>query len=168
MGKFVIQLSDEHVKSIGKIVVIFAVLEFTISSCIHRLIGAIGTDHPVGEIITAELSFSQKVTLLSSLYKFRLNDTEKLTELEKLLRRVALAEEKRNAVIHSIWASGDTRDTATRIKTTAKRKQGLKFQFQKLSVEELDEIADFIDEVAYDLQTFEFSMYIPDFRKKTG
>lgn len=162
MGKLVIPLTDEHLRSLGKITANFALLEALVSLCIWTLIGG---EQRLGQITTAELSFSQKVTLLSSLYRYRVNSAEESTELKGLLSRIAQAEEKRNAITHSVWAAGRTKETVTRIKTTAKRSTGLKFHFQQMSVQDLDEFADFIAEVAYDVQTFTIRMHDPNFRK---
>lgn len=162
MGELVIPLSDEHLRSIGKITAYFAKLELLVSFCIWSLIEG---EQRLGQIVTAELSFSGKVALLSSLYRYRVNSPERLTELEELLDRVSQAEEKRNAMIHSFWGAGRTKETITRIKTTAKRSKGLKFHFQEMKVQELDEVADFIAGVAYDVETFAIRMYDPNFRK---
>lgn len=162
MAKLKIPLSDEHFRAIGKITAIFAALEENVSFYIWLLIGG---EQRLGQIITAELSLSQKVALLSSLYRYRSNSAEEPTELKELLSRVRQAEEKRNAIIHSVWGTGTTRETITRIKTTAKRSRGLTFQFQQTSVRDLDEIADFIAEVAKDVVLFPIRMSDPNFRK---
>ena len=73
----------------------------------------------------------------------------------------AQAEEKRNAIMHSYWGAdalwtkdSEKKKIVTRIKPTAKRTQGLKHHWQDMSVQDLDEIADFIAEVEGDVRKF--------------
>jgi len=143
--------SDEHLRALGKITTNFAMLEEVVSVCIW---GLIGEEQRLGRVITTELSFSRKVDLLSSLYRYRINSAEKLSELNELLNQLALAEEKRNSITHSHWGAGSTKQTITRIKATAKRGAGLKFQFEKMNVDDLNEIADFIAKLAYTVLKF--------------
>jgi len=151
MKKIEIPLTNEHLRAIGNITVMFIVLEDTISFHIWALIG---NDQQLGRTITAELSFKQKVALLSSLFRHRASSSEELKELKQLLSQVMQAEEKRNAVIHSGWIGGNAQGIITRVKDTAKISLGLKFHSQEMRVKDLDKIADFIAEVAYDIHLF--------------
>ncbi len=160
MGKLELPVSDEHLKSIGRITVNFALLEEILSLCIRALIKS---EQQVGHILTAELSLKQKVALFSSLYKYRVHNTEEPPELKKLLSRVAQAEEKRNTTIHALWSTGSTKEMVTRVKITAKRSSGLKFHFREMSVQDLDEIANFIADVTNDLIMSLPRMYNPNF-----
>ncbi len=162
MGKLELPPSDEHLRSIGRITVNFALLEEILSLCIRALMKS---EQQVGHIITAGLSFKQKVALFSSLYRYKVHSTEEPAELKNLLSRVAQAEEKRNATIHAIWGPGTTKETVTRVKTTAKRSSGLKLHFQEMSVQDLDEIADFIADVTNDVLMSLPQMYDPNFGK---
>jgi predicted DsbA family dithiol-disulfide isomerase len=57
------------------------------------------------------------------------------------MKRAANLEEKRNQITHSVWAAGDTADTVTRIKMTAKEKYGIRFKFEKVGKQDLTTIA---------------------------
>lgn len=46
----------------------------------------------LGQIVTAELSFRQKIDLLSSIYGDKLNNSTELAELDRVLARIAEAE----------------------------------------------------------------------------
>ena len=83
----------------------------------------IGSDQRLGQVITAELSFSQKVSLFSSLYRYR-NNNRTTEDFKKLLGNLGKAEEDRNRVTHSIWAKGLKPQSVTRIKSTQEERQG--------------------------------------------
>jgi hypothetical protein len=118
----------------------------------------------LGQIVTAELSFRQKIDLLSSIYRDKRNSPSELAELDEVLSRLAQAEQKRNIVVHSLWTSYAEDQTIARIKSTAKRKnKGLKLEIESKSVEDLENIATFIAEVAYDVQTLVIRFYNPNF-----
>lgn len=151
MRKIETALSHDDLRAIGRITANFALLELMISNCIGSLLG---TDGPTGQIVTAELSFSHLATLFSSLYRNRTSDPQAINELKNLLSLVAKAEEQRNKVTHSIWGADPAGGKLARLKTTAKRSSGLKYQVQEMTTEDLNEIADFISKVATDVTEF--------------
>ena len=53
------------------------------------------------------------------------------------MKRAAEVEEKRNQIMRSIRGAGNDANTITRIKTTAKKKHGLRFQFEDVTAEYL-------------------------------
>lgn len=118
----------------------------------------------LGQIVTAELSFRQKINLLSSIYKDKITNSNELAELDLVLKRAAQAEEKRNTLVHSVWTTYvDTEtDTVARIKAVAKRK-GLKVEIKSVSLKDLESVADNITNVAYDIQTLIIRFYNPKF-----
>lgn len=156
MGKMQSPVPPEHLRAIGQVTVNFSILAGTISSFVW---GMISTDQMLGQTITAELSFRNLVGLLSSMYKYRINDEERIAELEGLLNRALYAEEQRNIITHSFWTVGDKAETITRVKTTAKKARGLLHQFEQMTVEDLDRIADLAGDVAAEIQQFRFHHY---------
>lgn len=156
MGRMQAPVPAEHLRAIGQITVNFALLESTICFFVWGIISA---DQMLGQIITAELSFRNLIALLSSLYKYRINDEGRLAELQKVLNRALYVEERRNIITHSVWAAGATPETITRFKTTAKKSKGLTHQFEQMTVQDLEKIADLAAEVATDIQTFLFDNY---------
>src|SRR3990167_7135513 len=58
-----VTIGDDHCLAIGRITVAFAQLESWLSSFIWSLIGPFSEQH-VGQIITAEMSFRQKLDVL--------------------------------------------------------------------------------------------------------
>jgi hypothetical protein len=116
-----------------------------------------------GQIITSELSFRQKIDLLSALYQDIVDKPSAVTALQKLLDRARQAEDKRNIVTHSLWTMSDKKGKVNRIKATARNKKQLNLQIQRMSVEDLESIATEISEVAYEIQTSVIRFYNPSF-----
>jgi hypothetical protein len=136
---------------IGDITVSFALVE----SSIQGLIGSLIREHQrIGQIITAELAFKNLRALAISLYKERHDEDADFSTLRYLMKRAADAEETRNQITHSLWAAGDTADTITRIKTTAKEKNGIHFHFEKVSETDLAAVALELKSLAADIQSF--------------
>lgn len=148
---------DELSSVIGRITMNFSALEDTLSECIIKVIGQ---SNVVGQIITAELSFKNKINLFSSLY-FELKDkvefnafpgleTEHFKEIIKALNKCEIL---RNEVIHSKF-SHKVKEKIIRTKVTAKQKIGLKVINEETDVIKLFNIADFIVGVGYALDEF--------------
>ena len=143
---------EQHLKSIGDITVSFALLE----NQIQMLIGSmLNEPQRIGQIITAELSFKHLRALMISLYKERYGKEDvDFEKLKKLMTRAGQVEEKRNQITHSLWAAGKDVNTITRLKTTAKEKEGIKFHFQEVSSSHLDDFATEIKVLAEEILRF--------------
>jgi|SRR3990170_7012855 len=136
---------------IGDIIVSFALLTLNI----QLLIGSLIQEHQrIGQIITAELSFKNLRALAISLYKERHGEDADFTTLRELMHRADDLEGKRNTVMHSTWAAGDTVDIITRLKTKAKQKHGLVFASEDMGEKELAAIALDIKTLAAEIQGF--------------
>ncbi len=144
----------EHLKCLGDIIVSFAMLE----SQIQSLIGSLLRDHQrIHQIITAELSFKNMRALATSLFIERNgSDDEDYVNLKKLMIHAGQVEEKRNQILHSIWAAGRNKDTITRMKTTAKEKNGIKFHFEDVSANDLEQFSTEIKTLAHDVLSYVF------------
>jgi hypothetical protein len=153
----------QHLQAIGLITVNFAKLENAVEWFIWSLMGQ---NENIGLIITAELSFRNLVALLSSLSKAKINDTEVLIELDKALKKALEAEQKRNTILHSLWGQGQTRDTVTRIKKTAKISKGLQHQVEEMTAEDITSIANFIDNACLTIQSLSDHYFHPQLYKK--
>ena len=116
-------IGDEHCLAIGRISVAHAELEHWSSAFVWALIGP---EQEVGQMVTAEMSFSRQLDLLGALFQFRCVDQKRRTELDALLARLAGLEQQRNTTLHSLWLrTWKEPARATRLKITAKRKKGL-------------------------------------------
>lgn len=146
---------DIHLKHIGDMTVSFALLESTIQS----LVGSLIYEHQrIGQIITAELSFKNIRALLISLYLERHGEDGDFVELRELMKSASQLEEKRNQITHSVWAAGDSAETITRIKTTAKERHGIRFHFESVKAQDLQGFVVDIKELADKIQRFHFKL----------
>jgi type II secretory pathway pseudopilin PulG len=163
MENSIVPKHDEF-RAIGFITANFAALEQSMRYLIWQLLikGQGTTDFAVknlqfqvGLVITAELSFARLSALLSSLYGQIETDSNAVSELDTILKRASQVEGKRNQIVHSAWMITDgPKQNLFRVKFTAKRSTGLKMQQEKMTLKELDDIANSIGEVYRDITNF--------------
>ena len=132
-------ISEKHLLALGRITVYFSELEHLIA----RSIGSVlGIDARYEEAITSELSFRSRLCILSSLFKLKYVEDKYPKYTAKFKELVGLAfkvEERRNSIIHSLWAGEG--EIATRIKVTAKAKRGRQITDESFNAEALNDIA---------------------------
>ena len=154
-----INISNEVLAEIGKITITFSLIENSLAEIIGKIVTVGGRRRDLGTIITAELSFRQLVSTLSSLLLFALSKgNDVFSEFERVKPLLFEAEQKRNKVVHSVWGaeSGSTKPHAViRIKTTAKHKKGLQTDFIHMGLEDLCLITDLIGKAYIELCLFE-------------
>jgi hypothetical protein len=115
-------LTDRHYRLLGRIAVHFANLELALGRVLAFLIS---TDLKTGFTICAQLSFQRMIDLAGAMDKTWM--TEQLRgQLDKLLIRVIIAEEKRNQIVHSYWLDASEETAFVRLKISATRKRGLR------------------------------------------
>ena len=146
---------ESHLKAIGDITVSFALLEFTMRSLTHAILG---TSQRVGQIVTAELSFKNIRALAISLFLERHGEAGELVALRSLIKRAATLEEKRNQITHSVWVVGNTTTSITRVKTTAKEPHGIRHQFEEVTSDHLNALAIEISQLAEEMQSFHIAL----------
>lgn len=114
---------DDFTKSIGLVAISFSDLENQLEKLIHRILKI---ESDIGEILTSELSFKNKVFLIASLMRkkkhlIKKNVFPELIDqfIEEFCKMLFKCEELRNQLIHSLFINyGDK--GATRVKVTAK------------------------------------------------
>lgn len=136
--------------AVGILAINFSRLEDTVRNIVLLLSGAEPT---VGHILVAELSFRQKLDVMSSLIWHRLPSLigeaespaieEQLRELVFVCRR---AEELRNTYLHSSYVIG------RRAKLSAKAKHGLRVQKEDVDAGLVFDVADWILGVACEVE----------------
>ena len=136
---------EDSERAIGRICMAFQRLEELLSDQIGRLIS---NDAQLGTIITAELSFRNRVSLLCSLYLYRLHLTERPENLKALLAKLHQAEDRRNTILHSYWVKSPECGKLTRYKYTAKSGKGFVHHTEDLQPEHIEAIATEIWSVA--------------------
>lgn len=122
MAKLQAPVPKAHLEAIGQVTVNFALLESTVAFFAWELLGV---EQRIGQAVTAEASFRNRVALVSSVFRLRCDDDELINELDEVLKVALACEERRNIVTHSVWAAGSTPESFTRVKTTAKISKGL-------------------------------------------
>jgi hypothetical protein len=156
-----LSLSDEVLAEIGKIAVVFGLIEDSLAKIIGRIITVAAGGHrpELGTIVTAELSFKQRIGMLDSLLLFVLGkDHEVVQQLICLKPELFKAEESRNRVLHSTWANQtDSQDPhgVVRMKSTAKQRWGLRRDWEEMGLEELRQVSDVVGHAYGQLCLFE-------------
>lgn len=137
-------ISDSVLRAIGRITVNFNLVESTLASAIWVLLAV---DQFTGQRVTAGLSFRGRLDLFRSLSDLKLAGTTVHDGALDLVKQLDRLENRRNQVLHSVWASGAGPDDVTRIKFNFK---GGKFAIsapEDLSASDLDAFADELAEV---------------------
>lgn len=150
-------INDDHCIAIGRITVAYAELDTWLSSFIWTLIAPFEEQH-LGQIITAELSFRQKLDLAAALFKYRCDDPVKRIELKALISRIEKLEARRNNVQHSLWIhQSEEPEQVTQLKITAKRKNGLTHTKKIITPQQLYLLSKELNEATSDLSSFHIS-----------
>lgn len=134
-------IPDKHLRAIGLITVNFSNLEIYVEMGIWKLLGY-ERDQEIGKIITSELSFKNKITLLKSLYDHLCKDEKTKKELKEIIKHADKIETERNKILHSTYGTGENVENITRFKITAKRSKGLIYKTEDLSEKNLLDRAD--------------------------
>jgi hypothetical protein len=158
-----INLSDEILVEIGKITVVFGLIEDSLNEIIGRIITVGGRIRELGTIVTAELSFKNKISVLTSLLHLALEkDNEALKQFDRIKPLLFDAEQKRNVVVHSVWAKDEESPDVhgvLRIKSTAKSRHGLRTDFISMNLDDLRQTTDRLGEAYGQLCVFELQFH---------
>ncbi len=142
---------------IGRISMNFQELEDELS---NRIIQLLDVETEVGEVITAELSYKNKVNLFASIF-YKLGDSFEFSypveNLEKeyfkeLLKALNKCEELRNQILHSRIIKDWRTKQLVRKKTTAKAKNGLIKKNEKVDIPYMFNIADYIIGIVMEIE----------------
>lgn len=114
------------VEALGQLTIGFASLEYALAGLVWVLIGS---SQRVGQTVTAELSFQNLVNIFCSLQRSKLSDPAEVRSLKSIRKRLHDAEARRNKYVHSTWMTSVDDGSFVAMKTTAKAKAGLKFQY---------------------------------------
>ena len=135
--------------SVGKVVVRFSMLESIVLFSVAALIGG---NPEITFALLSEASFSKRLDALKSLAPLLIHDSALIDELEKLIKRLAESEAKRNTVVHTTWAQGP--NGLMSLKPTAKRKHGVNSNLRSASIEEIDAIGNHVSESITEYKQF--------------
>jgi hypothetical protein len=139
---------EDSERAIGRICMAFQQLEELVSCLISQLIS---DDVQLGTIVTAELSFRNKLGLLYSLYLYRAGVSKPPETFKTLLGKLYRAEERRNTIFHSNWIKAPVCGMLTRYKYTAKSGKGFAHHTEDFVPERIEAIVTETRETADDL-----------------
>lgn len=142
-GKMKSRIDSVLLESIGRMTVDFAMLEHSLSFFIWQLMGY---KQFVGQAVTAQLSFRQLIDIFASLFRLCIGNNTKLKEIVRSLNHAA---KRRNQIVHSFWGAGGKQGLSMRFKITAKAKNGLQHQSEKVTVEDIQKFAEEIESLSY-------------------
>jgi len=145
--------------AIGRIALNFSNLEDKLEEGIRKMLAV---DNTIAEIVSAEISFKQKLYIFSSLIKhlsktirFNTGYAETSELLPELIANCFKAEELRNKILHSTWKGFYLAELkAIRQKITSKAKQGHRVTKEEIDSGYLLDVSDFISCVALDVEEF--------------
>ena len=134
-------VSNEILLALGRVTVNFQFLESSLSIATWTLISS---DQRVGQIVTCGLSFNKLCDVFSALVQHRTTKIKVVKEVFELIKQASELEQKRNAFMHSSWATSQGRPDAgsVRIKSSMNRKKGWLLQAQDLTPEAINRVAD--------------------------
>ncbi|MGW8169715.1 MAG: hypothetical protein ACWGHH_06895 [Sulfurovaceae bacterium] len=121
-------------QSIGKIIIDFQFIEYTLSEILSILLGLKEADDT--HRILAAMSYRQKVDLMSDIYELRKPDNWPNVDIPLSRKALYIAEDFRNRVVHSFWHVNDS--TWFRTKSSLKSSKGLKIDTGKANIECLE------------------------------
>ena len=159
--------STEIYAALGWIVSAFSELEDGTSNMIALLSG---TDRKAAHIMTAQLSFRQKLDVIASLVKHRLPSLLEPSmhasaegQITEAIRRCQKAEELRNAYLHSSYidrAAGSS--PITRVKVSARVKHGLTVHRESLDSGLLLDVSEYITNAVNAIEELPLILEIAD------
>jgi hypothetical protein len=163
-------VSDDFCKAIGRVLVNFSLLEFTIGTVVAGLAqgsasgkfdswpleGVEGEEAKVvGEILTSGSSFKRNIEMLCCLDQLRCPKVDKKT-FDELVKKLFHLEEERNKIVHSVW--GTLPDGNAERYKVAVRSKGHKVSRDKVSLTELHSLSKEIAAACGSLMPIMFGM----------
>ncbi len=123
---------------IGQVVVRFQFVEYIVAEHLALLLH-MQKDKDVHRV-SAAMSYRQKVDLMYDLYPTRRNPAWPAVELKIVRNSLYVAEEFRNAVVHSFWhVGGIGKDSWKRTKSSLRSPSGLKVTLDPVDLKRLEQ-----------------------------
>lgn len=146
---------------LGRIAFNFSNLELVLSCFVTKLIS---DDSKIGAIVTSEMSFQNLLKAFDSLSQYKITDSEQLIAIRDLIKQINTAEQERNTVLHSAFASLDPNNTneVIRLKVTAKQGKGLRIVSEKVDIEKLKQQSNNLVQLMIELQSIYKKLYNED------
>ena len=131
----VITIPDEFLLAMGKVTVVWGVLESIIDISLYKL-GGFGNVDARGAIMTAHMPFPQKMDVLEALSKHLAPDYPHLAQFSSVKPLLKKAQEGRNRIAHGNW--GYENGVVSRGRATARGQ--LKISVEPITIAEIEAI----------------------------
>lgn len=168
-SKLATSVPDEFLEILGAISVNFGALENALAFTIWALLGDLSVHNEERyQIVTAQLSVKQLVWMAEALYKQRFPGKDE-DAMRALMARCSTAERERNKLIHSLWVSGDIKDSeqlALRLKITARSE--FKFQHEQHTTKELTTVAEQCADLSDELRKFIIDVMMDEYEQQSA
>ncbi|MFI5253515.1 MAG: hypothetical protein ACHQQQ_13905 [Bacteroidota bacterium] len=145
---------DEFLMVIGKVTIYSQYIEDGLCSLIGALIS---NDERLGKLITIPLSTRQLPEYAFALFEYRVKDENRVSDFHKIIKQIRTLLEKRNEIVHAVWAH-ETEDEIfeqykPQLKTKGKqpKDRGLRLTPTKHNASELNTVAIKMSETANEL-----------------
>ncbi|GEM_PF-3282490 len=149
-------MPDRDVRGIGRVVVNFQLLEFTVVRLIWILAD---TDQEIGERITGCVNFRSLCDLLQSLFLYRVKEPSLVKEFQSLMKRIDEAANGRNKVVHSWWFIDIESGSSSRLKPKKKSSPSALRSFYDSQDIDYDDLSRSILAVTNELTNFINELY---------
>jgi len=124
-GDFIFNIPDDHFIAMGKVTVAWGMLESVVDLAIARLAG-FHTFDPRGAIVTAHMTWPQKMDVMEALVSALLNEHPKLASFPAAKPLLKKAQEGRNLIAHGQWSYRDGQLVRARATARGKLRADLK------------------------------------------
>jgi hypothetical protein len=135
-------LDGDYAQEIGFLVLSFGSLEGILAVGIGMLVNE---DQKIGLILTAKLSFEQRLTVFDALVRGKTTEQTILAALEALISRLTALNERRNGIVHAMWIQrkdGSDAPMRYRYVTRLKMKKGPIQVVEKTTPEEIHVVSE--------------------------
>lgn len=149
-------LTDEHLRGIGLITAEWSRLENILEMLIWLLAKL---DFGLGPIVTTHMTFPLRMNVLRTLCHKTYADSSTHEEAKILIKRIEASKVQRDRIAHAHWHKPG-RKKASVFATQVKARKELLFISEDMSIADLEEIAENITELIYDISDF-MERYLP-------
>jgi hypothetical protein len=153
------EISNEILAELGKTIVLHSDIDRSVT---HFAGVFLGTDKERADIATSEISFKNKLAILSSLVTRLFSRHRELCErFTRVRKELEEFEDFRNRVAHSYWDTSESNEPhiAIREKVTAKLRKGLVYEKERVSVSDISAALDAALLAQQELHSVCFELY---------
>ncbi len=147
--------ADAIITALGRVVVNFASLEFTLGTAIILLLNI---DQKVGQILVSKLPFKGRIDVFDALVRYQKPNMASGAQHVDIITNLGQLEDRRNQIVHSAWAAAKQPTELTRVKVNVRRKRGLSFTFEPYDETKVLELAQEIKQATEKVLNYAISL----------